>query len=273
MRFPELMIMWAFGIFFTIGLHAQENTAVFTGVTEPVHDVLLGVNVAGKVHAIHFKEGDWIEEGQVILELEREREKLEMELRESIWNDKAALESAHTRTTRLKELFDSSKRLFEKTRSISEEELTRLELEYLESYYRSLELENQESQEKIRFELAREEFKQLGVIASISGIVTEISVDEGEQCKPGEPVVHLSNPKLCLLVANIEERFARTIQVGQEVGLQIQAGVAFVDKPGTVSFVSPVVDPASGLVKVKVEFDNHDLAIKPGVSGKMLFTP
>ncbi len=33
---------------------------------------------------------------------------------------------------------------------------------------------------------------------------------------------------------------------------------------------SPVVDPASGLMIIKAEFENSDQMIKPGVAGSML---
>ena len=36
---------------------------------------------------------------------------------------------------------------------------------------------------------------------------------------------------------------------------------------GKIVFISPVVDPASGLQKVKVLFDNAEGKIRPGVSG------
>ena len=39
---------------------------------------------------------------------------------------------------------------------------------------------------------------------------------------------------------------------------------------GTVVFVSPVVDPASGLLEVKAEFDNKEGEVRPGIAGVML---
>ena len=39
---------------------------------------------------------------------------------------------------------------------------------------------------------------------------------------------------------------------------------------GKIVFLSPVVDPASGLQKVRVLFDNTEGQVRPGVAGKML---
>jgi hypothetical protein len=40
-----------------------------------------------------------------------------------------------------------------------------------------------------------------------------------------------------------------------------------------VELVSPVVDPASGLVEIKVLFDNLEGRIRPGLSGTFLGKP
>jgi multidrug efflux pump subunit AcrA (membrane-fusion protein) len=70
----------------------------------------------------------------------------------------------------------------------------------------------------------------------------------------------------------VEARAGHNLQPGQQVNLEIDAGRgAPVQLAGKVNFVSPVVDPASGLMKVKVIFENSNGAVRPGVAGKMTF--
>ena len=57
---------------------------------------------------------------------------------------------------------------------------------------------------------------------------------------------------------------------GQKVDIEVKAGSEWIKKSSTIVFVSPVVDQASGLLEVKLEFDNSDGAIRPGVPGVML---
>jgi multidrug efflux pump subunit AcrA (membrane-fusion protein) len=54
--------------------------------------------------------------------------------------------------------------------------------------------------------------------------------------------------------------------------LRIQVGRGTVAKKGKIIFISPVVDPASGLFQVKAEFDNKNRSVKPGVEGTMTLT-
>jgi multidrug efflux pump subunit AcrA (membrane-fusion protein) len=58
--------------------------------------------------------------------------------------------------------------------------------------------------------------------------------------------------------------------VGQPVKLEIESGSSALSVEGRVDFVSPVVDPASGLLKVKVLFENREGKIRPGVAGVMI---
>jgi multidrug efflux pump subunit AcrA (membrane-fusion protein) len=43
-----------------------------------------------------------------------------------------------------------------------------------------------------------------------------------------------------------------------------------ITRRGSVEFISPVVDPSSGLREVKVLFDNADGRVHPGVAGSLL---
>ena len=54
------------------------------------------------------------------------------------------------------------------------------------------------------------------------------------------------------------------------MNLEVEAGEKHEQFTGTIYFVSPVVDPASGLMRVKVIFENPEGRIKPGVAGRML---
>ena len=50
----------------------------------------------------------------------------------------------------------------------------------------------------------------------------------------------------------------------------IPVGSESLPKKGEIIFVSPVVDPASGLLTVKAEFENADGSVRPGVAGSMV---
>ena len=104
----------------------------------------------------------------------------------------------------------------------------------------------------------------------INGTIIELLLDEGETCQEQQPLVHVVDTSKCRFICNVEEQIGRNLKRGQTVELEIKAGSGSVNKEGKVIFVSPVVDPASGLLVIKVEFENHDGMVRPGVSGEMI---
>src|SRR5258707_253549 len=54
---------------------------IAAGITEPICDVTLSSSVAGIVSAWKFKEGDFVKEGEAIIELDKRLEELETERR------------------------------------------------------------------------------------------------------------------------------------------------------------------------------------------------
>ena len=100
--------------------------------------------------------------------------------------------------------------------------------------------------------------------------MVKLFLDEGETCQERQPLAQVVDTGRVLLVGNVEEAIGRTLRKGQVVDLKIKTGNDAVAKKGAVVFVSPVVDPASGLLEVKIEFDNPDGSVRPGVAGSLI---
>ena len=71
-------------------------------------------------------------------------------------------------------------------------------------------------------------------------------------------------------MVNLDESVANTFSLGQKVSLNIKSGQAMKAILGQISYIAPVIDQASGLVELKVAFDNVDKRIRPGTSGFLL---
>jgi RND family efflux transporter MFP subunit len=240
------------------------------GITEPIEDITLNAIVEGTIAKLHFKEGATVKKGQTILELDKRLEALEVGRRKLIWESKAELEAAAAQAATLKSMLASTRELFESTRSVSKDELIRLELEYKLAVSEKQRLEVAEVREKIEYEMALETLARRSLRAPIPGTIIKLFLDIGESCEQTQPLVHLVNTRKCLFVCNIEEWAGRTLKKGQSVDLKIKIGSDAVDKKGKVIFASPVVDSASGLLEVKAEFDNADGTVRPGISGVLI---
>ena len=247
-----------------------EETIIVSGLTEPVKDVTLSSEVAGQIAKIFFKEGDHLSKGSIILELNKKFEELEVKRNKLVWESKVEVNSASTRAETLKSLLESTRSLFKAMGSVSKEELETKELEYKLAVAEHDRLKIAEERERIEYEMALEKLEKLILKSPIQGIVTELFLDEGENCEPRQPMVHVVDTSKCLLICNIEAPLGQNLKKEQSVDLEIPVGSQIVHKKGTIIFVSPVVDPASGLLTVKSEFENPDGSVRPGVAGSMI---
>ncbi len=215
------------------------------GITEPIADVALSPAVAGLVSAWKFKEGDFVKQDEVIIELDNRLETLEVERR------KLAMDNRKTDWEAIQTLFKKS------SISVKKEDLDKAETEY-----RIAVAEHQ---------MAAEQLRKRRIIAPCTGYVVEIVRDVGEACEAYQPLVRVVDPRQCFFVSNVEAKAAGRLSLGQEVKLVVESSGDPVPVAGKVVFLSPVADPASGLRKVKVLFDNADRKINPGVAAKMKF--
>jgi len=248
--------------------HAESTAA---GVTEPLQDVTLSATVAGTVAKRLVKEGDEIKTGQTLVEMKKRQEELEVDRRKLIMLSKAELDAAKVRVSTLKNDLDSTKKLFEATKSVSKDDLAKKDLEYQLAVAEVDKLQMTEEREVLEYNMATELLKDRVVTSPLTGYVVELFRQEGEDCKAQEPLARVVNIKQFYFVANVEAKSGYNLKVGQQVQVEVEAGTTTIKVPGKISFVSPVVDAASGLIKVKVLCDNADGKVKPGVAGAMHF--
>ena len=225
--------------------HAAALPAYVPGITESFLEVTLSSSVAGLITKQKFKEGDFVPAGEALVELDRRQEELEVERRKLIVDIR-------------KSDFEGTEKLFAKTKGTSREELEKKEVEYRVAV--------------VEHQTALEDLRKRYIVAPFNGHITEILLHPGEACQPYQPVLRLVDTRQCYFVSNIDAKLAATLKTNQVVRLEIETGADPVKAEGKVSFLSPVADPASGLVKLKVLFPNAEGRIRPGLAGGLLLT-
>lgn len=245
------------------------RAATVEGVTEPLHDLIISASVPGTIAKVLVREGDFLEAGAALMELEKRQEELEVERRRILSESKAELNAAAAQMEMLKIDLEATRKLFEVSKSVSREQLLKKELEYKQAVAEHDKLQLAEAREKIEYDMALEQLRKRVITAPQSGYVVELMRKAGEDCKAQEPLVRLVDTRQCYFVVNIEARTGATLQTGQKIRLDLPSGRQMLTVTGEVSFVSPVVDPASGLLKIKILFENPQGKIRPGVAGLM----
>ncbi len=191
---------------------------------------------SGRVIGLSVEEGQRVKAGQVLARLDREE--IELEAAEARIN----VASATTSFERASEL--------RKTNIVSEDEY--------EKQKSSLELSKIKLQ-KVQLQLANTDIR-----SPISGVVTNRYVDLGDTINSNQKVFSVGdfNPLLALIY--IPEREMGRVRLGQSVKITSES-YADEEFSGIVRRISPVVDAASGTIKITIEVAPAKAKLRPGM--------
>lgn len=241
----------------------------FIGLVYPERELSLSLGQGGIIANIAVKPGQAVRAGQALLTLDDRMQQLEMNRRRVVMEDRSELNATVDRARVLKGLFEDSKRVYDKTGSVSRDELSRLEVEYSAARARVEQLEAQKGRERLEFESARQEAAMRRLNAPIAGVITRVQPKVGEWAKPGDLMMELVDPAACYLKLNVPMKFAQGVRAGMRLPVRIDSGGSADTVNGKVSFVSAVADPASGLVEIRIAFANAKNLVRPGAKGSI----
>jgi len=278
-------------------------SATSSGTIESDKEVEISAQTSGRIEKLYIKEGDSIEAGKPLLQLEQ-REALaqvqlaranllsaEARLREArasyrmrkeltqpqLDEARANLQHAETTLNRLRNLYTqgitSKDKLDEAERGYM---VAKAQYETAVANKSQIHMKEQEvasaqalvEQMKASLAVAEIGLGHTVITAPFSGLVTEVPVEQGEFITPGKPVATLVDISNLYIRATIDEADVRKVKLGQDVRVTLDA---FPNKTfhGVLSEISPVVSAQkleSRTSKVKVRLDPGTDGLMPGLS-------
>ncbi len=115
---------------------------------------------------------------------------------------------------------------------------------------------------KAHYDSALAQLSYAKLSSPISGIVSDRPVYAGEMPPAGTPILSIVDISQIVARANVPVKDALTLQVGRPARIAGPDG----DIPGTVTVVSPAVDPSTTTVEVWVKAANPGEKLKPGAT-------
>ncbi|MDX2114764.1 MAG: efflux RND transporter periplasmic adaptor subunit [Planctomycetota bacterium] len=277
-----------------------ERTVDVTGTLFADEDVIISAKVAGRLRSISVDVGDEIHSAEPLAQVEPIDYALALEERRAAAGavlariglselpgptfDVARLplvEKARAETANAEERFRRASQLFEASPPLISEqdyadirttwETTRqqAEVELLAAQATLAEAQAQFAAVALAEQRLRDTTVRAPVIAGreqLRFLVAERRVSVGEYVTDGDPLFRLISSDLIKFRAQVPERFAGRVQVGQSVAVATDAAHAGqADQArGVVVRISPAVDPASRSFLVEIHVPNADRALKPG---------
>lgn len=211
-----------------------------TASLEAEREAQVVAKTSGVLLQLKVEEGDTVREGQVLAQLDPERPRLEVA-------------RAEADLRRLENEFRRSEELFA-AKLVSSEAHDRIRF-------------NLETQ-RAAWELAKLELSYTSIRAPIDGVISQRLVKEGNFIQLQAPLFRIDDFDPLQAVLNVPERELRTMRAGLAVAMVVDAipGATFA---GTVARVSPVVDAATGTLRVTCEFRDPSGRLKSGMFGRL----
>ena len=205
------------------------------GVVQADKNIEIRPELGGTVKAIYVKEGQQVNAGQVLLQLDDS----------SIKNN---IDELNTQLSLANTTFERQKRLWEQKIGS--------EMQFLQAKAQKEGLEN-------NLVSLKTQSSKMRITAPFSGIVDEIFPRNGELTNPQMPVVRLLNLDNVYVEADITETYLPVIKIGTETMLFFPS----INKEMTseISQVGNYINPNNRSFKTRINIPNKDQTIKPNL--------
>jgi len=112
------------------------------------------------------------------------------------------------------------------------------------------------------------EYQASPVKAAISGTITEVPAQIGATVTLQSPIVKIGVLYDVDIVSYVAEKYISKIKIGLPVFIKLEAYPEVTFK-GYLSEISPVIDPQSRMLEIKISLNERDTRVKPGMFAKL----
>lgn len=125
---------------------------------------------------------------------------------------------------------------------------------------------------QLQYQIAQEQLARRQIRSPIDGLVVEKLKEAGEAVDVNEKVFRLIDISRVYLQVFVDATDALQLKTGQSVPVRFPEYME-ATRAGTIDFIDPRIDGASGLVRIKVLIDNADRKLIAGMRGSVVLAP
>ncbi|BCO17758.1 MexH family multidrug efflux RND transporter periplasmic adaptor subunit [Tenacibaculum sp. KUL152] len=223
------------------------KTAIVSAKTFPITIESLGTTIANEsvnitsqvtdtVQAINFDDGDKVEQGELLVQLNNSQERARVE------ELKANIEEAKRQFSRIADLRQSN---------ATSEQL----LDEQQARVKALEAQ---------LDIARAQLSDLQIRAPFSGLLGNRVISIGSLVQPGSTITTLDDISVVKVDFSIAENHLASVAKGQRI---TASSVAYpgVDFEGVISNIDTRLDPVSRAIRARAIIQNKDGRLRPGM--------
>jgi membrane fusion protein (multidrug efflux system) len=234
---PRFLAPLLFLALLGLGPAVRAEVLTFEGLVQPNREVTVSSPVESVLVELTVREGDRVEAGELLARLYARQQELE------VHRAAAALEKREFENAGAASLFAEN--------LISEDEALekRIELDIA----------------RVQLEIAEEAVDRRRITAPLTGIVVEKFPEEGELARAGDPLFEVVDIRTVRVQFYLNSGEARRLSLGERHQVRVPALGPDRIFEAEVDFIDPRIDPASGLMRVRMRVDNPQEVLKPGL--------
>lgn len=216
------------------------NRGSLRAIVQPAQDIRLSVRAAGIIQRYEAEEGQTLKKDAPILVLDDHEERAQLAQAEAMLRG-AQAELAHAEGE------------FERAKPLSEEKIFSNK-QFAEARYALDVAQSRVAQAVASLQLAKVRLSDRTIVCPFDGIFLKRVKGVGEAVERFEPVARIIDLSFLEIVVYCDASLFGTFRVEQDVSVQVsksEDGQASIVQ-GQVSYVDPIIDPASGTFRVRV---------------------
>lgn len=232
------------------------------GFLEPYKTIDVAASESGIIDSMEVVEGQKVKKGDALATLDHDVHEVALEIARRSAQARGQLNGAMAElklaSSRLKKL----ETLRQKDHA-TPEEVNRAELDVATAEARVLIAQETLEIRAAEHDRYRIQLERRTVRSPIDGVVTVVHRDEGEFVSPNEPIV-VSVVQLDPLVASFSVPIATARELTPQQKIRVMLTATNASADGIIEFVSPVTNPQTGTVTIKVRVPNPDGKLRAG---------
>ncbi|MCP4271517.1 MAG: efflux RND transporter periplasmic adaptor subunit [Gammaproteobacteria bacterium] len=247
-----------------------------TGKIQPKTQINISADVSAKITSLYVNEGDWVEKGKLLVEIDREKYLASVESQEAnVRSAKANSKLVKANLSQAERVLKRSKELFTKKLE-SQSSLDTADASYqveLARYESSLE---QIEQSKGTLKRAKDDLSKTTIYAPMSGTISKLNKEEGEIAIGSQfqedVIMTIANLNEMEALVNVDENDIIAIKLGQKAEIEVDALLG-VQVTGEVSEIATsAIDTQNGVANQKTEFEvkiavtSNSEKLRPGMT-------
>jgi len=260
----------------TVGKRTVIQTVTATGKIQPMIQVNISADVSAKITKLGVEEGDWVEKGKLLVELDRERYAAAVDSAE------ANLRAGQAQANLARENMIKAEKDYERTRQLFEKNLESQAV--LDTMYAAAEVEkaryqsalDQTEQARAALRQAQDALDKTTIYAPMAGTISKLNKEVGEIALGSQfqedVIMEVSNLEGMEALVDVDENDIVLLSIGDEAQIEVDAipGVKLMGEVTEIANSAKISGQGSTEQKtefeVKIAITQPSSELRPGMT-------